>query len=110
MSGDSLDLRDWIDRQETAEDVCDPRRVADMAATLDLDAAPGTGDRLPPGWHWMFFNPMVRARDLGPDGHPRRGGFLPRRGSCPSSRNPGAPGRWSSSSCAIACAPARRHA
>jgi 3-methylfumaryl-CoA hydratase len=77
MSGDSLDLRDWIDRQETAEDVCEPRRVADMAATLDLDAAPGTGDRLPPGWPWMFFNPMVRARDLGPDGHPRRGGFLP---------------------------------
>ena len=77
MSAETEDPRAWIGRRQDADDVCDARRVADMAATLDLDAAPGPGDRLPPGWHWMFFNPMVRARELGPDGHPRRGGFLP---------------------------------
>jgi 3-methylfumaryl-CoA hydratase len=77
MNPDGQDLRDWIGRRESAEDSCDPRRVADMAATLDLPAAPREGDRLPPGWHWMFFNPMARASELGPDGHPRRGGFLP---------------------------------
>ena len=77
MNPDGQDLRDWIGRRESAEDSCDPRRVADMAATLDLPAAPREGDRLPPGWHWVFFNPMARASELGPDGHPRRGGFLP---------------------------------
>jgi len=77
MNPDEPRLRDWIGRRESAEDSCDARRVADMAATLDLPAAPREGERLPPGWHWMFFNPMARARELGPDGHPRRGGFLP---------------------------------
>jgi 3-methylfumaryl-CoA hydratase len=32
---------------------------------------------LPPGWQWLFFNPVVRRNALGIDGHPRRGGFLP---------------------------------
>lgn len=77
MTLDVVSLRSWIGRRETVTDHCDLRRVGDLAATLDLDAAPEPGDPLPPGWHWMFFNPMVRARDLGVDGHPKRGGFLP---------------------------------
>ncbi len=77
MSLDIAALRGWIGRRETLEDVCDPRRVRDLAATLDMREAPAPGAPLPPGWHWMFFNPMVPARELGPDGHPRRGGFLP---------------------------------
>jgi 3-methylfumaryl-CoA hydratase len=32
---------------------------------------------LPPGWQWLFFNPVARRNALGIDGHPRRGGFLP---------------------------------
>jgi len=48
-----------------------------MAATLDLERAPEPGEPLPPGWHWLFFNPVVPRRGLGSDGHPRRGGFLP---------------------------------
>ena len=77
MTTDIEGLRGWIGRRETADDLCDVRRVKDLAATLDRDAVPGPGDDLPPGWHWMFFNPMARARELGPDGHPKRGGFLP---------------------------------
>ncbi|MCK6454760.1 MAG: MaoC family dehydratase N-terminal domain-containing protein [Alphaproteobacteria bacterium] len=67
----------WIGRTETVVDTIAPRRVAALAATLDEDAAPGPGAALPPGWHWLFFNPAVRRRELGSDGHPRRGGFLP---------------------------------
>ncbi len=77
MTLDVDELRGWIGRRDTVTDHCDLRRVGDFAAALDLDAAPEPGDALPPGWHWMFFNPMVRARDLGVDGHPKRGGFLP---------------------------------
>lgn len=49
-----------------------------MAALLDRD--PGTiaeGDPLPLGWHWLYFKRPVRASGLGPDGHERRGEFMP---------------------------------
>lgn len=75
---DDLDgLKDWIGRTETREDVIAVDRVAAMAATLDHERAPGPGAALPPGWHWLFFNPAVRAGEIGPDGHPKRGLFLP---------------------------------
>ena len=79
MSGDAdLDaLKQWIGRSQTADDVAGADRVRAMAATLDKERAPAFGDVLPPGWHWMFFNPAARASELGPDGHPARGGFLP---------------------------------
>src|SRR6185295_14759388 len=32
---------------------------------------------LPPLWHWIYFTPKTPAREIGADGHPRRGGFLP---------------------------------
>ncbi len=48
-----------------------------MAATLDLQSAPRAGDPLPPGWQWLYFNPVARRSALGSDGHPCRGGFLP---------------------------------
>ncbi|MFY0634288.1 MAG: MaoC family dehydratase N-terminal domain-containing protein [Vannielia sp.] len=67
----------YIGRSETLSERIDPARVAALAATLDLPEAPGQGAALPPGWHWLFFNPFVRRSGIGPDGHPKRGGFLP---------------------------------
>lgn len=69
-----------IGRRERAEAFIDADKVAALAATLDLESVPGNGDTLPPGWHWMFFNPFVRRSRLGPDGHPARGNFLPETG------------------------------
>ena len=65
-----------IGREERHEELIHPRKVAEMAATLDLDPAQAI-DPLPPGWQWLFFNPAVRRSLLGVDGHPARGGFLP---------------------------------
>lgn len=49
-----------------------------MTATLDRDdPPPRDGDPIPPGWHWLYFLEAARASELGADGHPRRGGFLP---------------------------------
>ena len=70
-------LKSWVGKSQTLEDVIAPDRVAAMAATLDWETAPGKGAALPPGWHWLFFNGAARASELGPDGHPKRGGFLP---------------------------------
>jgi 3-methylfumaryl-CoA hydratase len=76
---DELDkLKDWIGKTETHADTIVAWPVTALSATLDRDdAAPKTGDELPPGWHWLFFLEAKRASELGPDGHPKRGGFLP---------------------------------
>jgi 3-methylfumaryl-CoA hydratase len=71
-------LRSWIGREEVAEDLITPVPVAALAATLDRDdPKPQPGDELPPLWHWLYFLPIVRQSELAPDGHPKRGGFLP---------------------------------
>ena len=67
----------WVGRQEVRAERIAAWSVQAMAATLGLPQAPAAGQPLPPGWHWLFFNPVVAREGLGPDGHPRRGGFLP---------------------------------
>ncbi|MFV8817529.1 FAS1-like dehydratase domain-containing protein [Haliea sp. E17] len=69
--------QDWVGREETCAEILAEPAVRAMAATLDLAVAPASGDALPPGWHWMYFNAVVRRSELGADGHPARGGFLP---------------------------------
>jgi 3-methylfumaryl-CoA hydratase len=71
-------LRTWIGRQETLTDTVTRVPVAALSATLDRDDPPARpGDPLPPLWHWLYFLPLARQSEIGPDGHPRRGGFLP---------------------------------
>jgi 3-methylfumaryl-CoA hydratase len=49
-----------------------------MRALLDRDPeAVAPGDALPWGWHWLYFKPLEPQAELGEDGHPRRGRFLP---------------------------------
>ena len=69
-------LKAWTGRTETLEDVVTAAPLRMLRATLDLPPDELAGG-LPPLWHWLFFLPSARASELGPDGHPRRGGFLP---------------------------------
>lgn len=71
------DYSESIGREELRMVLIAADRVEALASTLDFDAVPGEQNALPPGWHWLFFNPFVRRSELGPDGHPKRGGFLP---------------------------------
>jgi 3-methylfumaryl-CoA hydratase len=78
MSLDIDHLKTWIGRTETLTDTVTPVPVQALAATLDRDdPLPRPGDVLPKLWHWLYFLPIARASQIGPDGHPRRGGFLP---------------------------------
>lgn len=71
-------LQSWVGRREEVEDVVSAARFAALAATLDHDSGwPEPGAPLPPLWHWTLCTPIVRHSELGPDGHPHRGGFLP---------------------------------
>jgi 3-methylfumaryl-CoA hydratase len=79
MSASTHDsMRDWIGKTDSHDDVITAWPVAALAAALDYDIGePRPGDPLPPAWHWLYFLEAKRAGELGPDGHPRRGGFLP---------------------------------
>lgn len=75
------DWSDWVGKVQETEDRITAFPVKAMAATLDRTAiaadGPETGAALPAGWHWMYFAELAPLSDLGPDGHPARGGFLP---------------------------------
>lgn len=71
-------LREWRGRTESRSDEVTAAPIAALSATLDRDDPfPKGGDPLPPLWHWLYFQPIPRQSELGPDGHPKRGGFLP---------------------------------
>lgn len=70
-------LEAWIGRTETREDVASPVLADRIAALLDRPAAPAPGEDWPLAWVWALFAPALRPGMIGPDGHARRGGFLP---------------------------------
>jgi 3-methylfumaryl-CoA hydratase len=78
MSLDIEHLRSWIGRTEQLDDTATAAPVRALTATLDRDdEAPQEGTPVPPAWHWLYFLPMAQQSQIGPDGHPQRGGFLP---------------------------------
>ncbi|MND73855.1 hypothetical protein D3C76_158810 [compost metagenome] len=72
----SSDFSAWIGRRQESQDRISFTLVKRIAATLG-EPAPRSGESLPPLWHWAFFQEPVTADELGPDGHPALGGFLP---------------------------------
>jgi 3-methylfumaryl-CoA hydratase len=70
---DIAGLRGWIGRSETAEDMVTPRMLREYAAMMDGAA----GEEAPLALHWCLAPPAARASEIGADGHPARGGFLP---------------------------------
>ena len=65
----------WVGRTESHTDRVSERTSQLLAATLDRASPPQ--DALPPLWHWAHFVPSAPTADIGADGHPKRGGFLP---------------------------------
>ena len=71
-------LQAWIGKAESRTDNITAAPMAGLSATLDRDdAQPEVGAVLPALWHWLYFLPQPRRSEVGPDGHARRGGFLP---------------------------------
>jgi len=72
-------LGDWIGRTEQRDDIVTAAPLAGLIATLDRsdDPAPLAGTALPPLAHWLYFLPQAMQHEIGVDGHPKRGGFLP---------------------------------
>lgn len=78
MPQDLEKLKEWIGQKESAVDYVTVPAVHRLAATLDRDdPMPKPGDPLPIGWHAILFPRVVRHSQIGADGHPERGDFLP---------------------------------
>ncbi|MCE2738156.1 MAG: MaoC family dehydratase N-terminal domain-containing protein [Rhodobacter sp.] len=67
-------MTDWIGHTRTGTEAITPRLLATFRATLGntLVSAP-----VPLGLHWALLPDMAAPEDLGPDGHPRLGLYLP---------------------------------
>lgn len=72
------ELEKWIGHKRVVHDNIDLTSVQLAAATLDVDPASfKNGDAVPRQWFNLFFPDICRDSDLGPDGHPNKGVFLP---------------------------------
>ena len=75
------DPQAWVGRVEEHAGALTPNLAGMMAATLSHAAAPAhdlaVGAPLPPLWHWIAFPEFVPLSELGADGHPALGRFLP---------------------------------
>ncbi len=70
------ELRAWTGRSQTEHDRITSAPLRMMRATLDL-ADSESPAAVPTLWHWLYFLPSARQSQIGTDGHPARGGFLP---------------------------------
>ena len=69
----------WVGRTQVLTDRISATPARALAATFDRsnDLDLSQGAVLPGLWIWLFFLPIAPSAEIGPDGHPRRGGFLP---------------------------------
>lgn len=70
------ELSDWQPKLLEFTFEIDARNANRMAALFNLDVVVA-GDPIPPLWHWAFSQQPAKQREIGTDGHPRKGGFLP---------------------------------
>ena len=66
----------WVGRKQVRNDHFSLPLVRRIAAMFNTPA-PTEGQELPWLWHWCFFDDCAAQRDLGPDGHPTLGEFMP---------------------------------
>jgi 3-methylfumaryl-CoA hydratase len=71
-------LKDWLGRTRKDEDEIALGAVERMAATLDQDPAKfRRGGVMPESWYAILFGTTARESDIGSDGHPETGDFMP---------------------------------
>jgi len=72
-------LQQWVGNTQTESERLDQWPVIGLMATLNRPASqwPSENDPLPPTAHWSYCIPRVLQSQIGADGHPERGDFLP---------------------------------
>jgi len=68
---------DWIGRTVVVNDVLEPARSNALDVALGGAGGLQPGDPLPLLDHWLYFWDVKPPAELGGDGHPAKGTFLP---------------------------------
>ncbi len=74
---DIATLMPWVGRTEVRNGTADAWPVEGLRALLDEPGACANGMTAPSLVQWLYFAPTVGQSQIGEDGHPKRGGFLP---------------------------------
>jgi 3-methylfumaryl-CoA hydratase len=69
-----VDWQNWIGRTQEQSDLLTPALLARFRATINSRE---NGDVAPQGIHWCLCLPDTATSELGEDGHPQKGGWLP---------------------------------
>jgi 3-methylfumaryl-CoA hydratase len=77
MTANPNEWSDWVGRSQSETDVIASAPLNGLKALLDRGRQIGSGEDVRPCAHWLYFLPFTRQSEMGEDGHPRRGGFLP---------------------------------
>ncbi|MEV0699790.1 hypothetical protein AB0I53_18045 [Saccharopolyspora sp. NPDC050389] len=77
MPGLDTYLQGWQPEPLTDADALSPEPSRALAAVLETPAEFADAEALPPLWHWVHFLNWPQHGELGEDGHPARGHFLP---------------------------------
>lgn len=74
-----LDIqREWCPEDVILEETLVPHGARLFSAVLDVPSpVKDVGDVFPPMWHWFSFRPVHAGSELGDDGHPADGDFMP---------------------------------
>lgn len=71
------DYQDWVGKRTVDRQVAEMWPLRGLAAVLDKPFTARVGDPIPRLGHWCYFAPTVPQSQIGPDGHPARGDFIP---------------------------------
>jgi 3-methylfumaryl-CoA hydratase len=72
------ELETWIGRTRVVEETIALAAARRIASTFDIEPESlREGSPLPSHWFGLFFHDLARHSAIGPDGHPRKGEFLP---------------------------------
>jgi 3-methylfumaryl-CoA hydratase len=70
-------LQSWIGKSTEEIDIITPRLLTEYRVTFEPFLADLPGNDVPLGFHWCLCPFLAPLSDLGRDGHPAKGGFLP---------------------------------
>lgn len=71
-----VNLQEWVGRQKRVTDFISAAHANKIAYSVNAPV-PAEGGELPHLWHWAYFIEAVPLDEVGGDGHPARGSFLP---------------------------------
>ena len=78
MTGMSEIIAGWAPGPAETTETIAAEPAAAMSGLLDREpAVTAPGDPIPPLWHWLYFLDRPATSELGPDGHPAAGHFMP---------------------------------